>query len=97
MPAETSGPDERETMTVLPTTKSVAPALIRHQLSETALELAREFSSIPPGAVLRCFSRAVRVVRLAGTEPAEVARVARRMAELMLQSRGANRTSGGAR
>jgi hypothetical protein len=36
-------------------------------------------------------------VRLAGTEPAEVARVARRMAELMLQSRGANRTTGGSR
>jgi len=81
-------------MTAVPSTQPATPALMRRQLSETAFELAREFSSIPPGAVLRCFLRAARAVRLAGTDPADVARTARLRAELMLLSRGASRTAG---
>jgi len=84
-------------MTAVPSTQPVTPALLRHQLSESAFELAREFSSVPPGAVLRCFSRAARAVHMAGTDPAEVARVATLTAELMLLSRGATRTAGSAR
>lgn len=84
-------------MTAMASTRPVTPAFLRRQLSESAFELAREFSSLPPGAVLRCFSRAARTVRQAGTDPAEVARVARLMAELMLESRGATPTIRSAR
>lgn len=84
-------------MTAVPSTQPVTPALMRRQLSESAFELAREYSSLPPGAVLRCFLRAARAVQMAGADPADVALAARLTAELMLQSRGATRTTRRAR
>jgi hypothetical protein len=84
-------------MTAETTLQPATPVALRQRLSEAGFELAGEFGSLPPGAVLRCFSRAVRTARLAGTDPAEVVAVARCAAELRLETRLGSQTPGSVR
>jgi hypothetical protein len=87
-PARTKG-----VATVVYRLQPMPPAFMRHEVAETGYELAREFATIPPGSVLRCYSRAVHAARLAGTDLDALPVVARGITEVMLQSRGAMRTT----
>jgi hypothetical protein len=61
--------------------------LLRRRLVETAAGLADEYGAHPAGSVLRCYARAVRLMRRAGCGDDELPAAARRAAVEMLSAR----------
>lgn len=58
--------------------------LANRQLLEAAARLAEETSEVPAGAVLRSFSRAVRMARLAGCPAGQLPLEAERLTRQLL-------------
>lgn len=67
--------------------------LLRRRLVETAAGLADEYRAHPAGSVLRCYARAVRMVRRAGCGDEELPAAARRAAVEMLSARRLEETA----
>lgn len=65
--------------------------LLRDRLVETAQALVHDTPGHPAGSVLRCYARAVRLVRLEGCDDEGLADRARQAAELLLAERRAER------
>ena len=65
--------------------------LLRDRLVETAQALVHDTPDRPAGSVLRCYARAVRLVRLQGIDEEQLADRARQTAERLLVERGAER------
>jgi hypothetical protein len=64
-----------------------AAAPPQQRLLDTAFDLTREFASLPPGSVLRCFFRAARQARMAGVADGSVPEAARERARDILVRR----------
>jgi hypothetical protein len=64
-----------------------ATAVLRYELLDAAERLAADFADVRAGSVLRCFSRAVREVQLAGVPPDRTAAEAERVARVLLDLR----------
>lgn len=58
-----------------------------HELREAAARLVDEHPDLPPGSVLRCFSRSVRIALLTGYPAAQVVVEAERLARDLLSQR----------
>jgi len=64
-----------------------AAVVLRRRLVDAAASLADEFGALPAGSVLRCYARAVQVVRREGCGDDELPAAARRAAVEMLRAR----------
>lgn len=67
---------------------------VNQQLLDAAARLVDEWPDLPTGSVLRCFSRAVWIVRGTGCPPDRVAAEAARLACSLLELRGATGSDG---
>jgi len=67
--------------------------LLRDRLVETAQALVHDTPGHPAGSVLRCYARAVRLVRLQGCDDERLADRARQAAERLLAERVTDRPS----
>lgn len=64
------------------------------RLLDAAARLVEEWPDVPTGSVLRCFSRAVWIVRGAGCPPDRLAAESSRLASALLELRGATGSDG---
>jgi hypothetical protein len=62
-------------------------AAVRRELVDTADRLVHEYDDLPPGSVLRCYSRAVTGARRAGVQEPALAEVAERHTRSILARR----------
>jgi len=60
---------------------------LRRRLVDAAASLADEYGGHPAGSVLRCYARAVQLMRVAGCQDDELPGAAREAAAEMLRSR----------
>lgn len=67
---------------------------VNQQLLDAAARLVDEWPDLPTGSVLRCFSRAVWIVRGTGCPPDRLAAEAARLACSLLELRGATGSDG---
>ena len=70
-----------------------AAKVASQSIQDAAARLVAERRDLPPGSVLRCFCRSVRIALLRGCPPAQVASEAERMTRELL----ARRPEGGSR
>ena len=64
-----------------------AAVLLRRRLLDAAASLADEYGALPAGSVLRCYARAVQLMRREGCRDDELPSAARRAAAEMLRAR----------